>query len=60
MSVHMSARYPWRPEEGLGSPGRRVRDVVSCHVDAGNGTQVLCKNINALVLVRVSMTGETP
>ena len=29
--------------------------VVSCHADAGTGTQVLCKNIHALVWVRVSM-----
>lgn len=32
-----------RPEKGVGAPGTEVQMFVSCHVDAGNRTQVLSK-----------------
>jgi hypothetical protein len=32
------------PEEGAGSLGTSQRTVVSCHVSAGNRTQVLCRS----------------
>lgn len=34
---------------------KELEMVVSCHVGARNGTQVLGRNINAHVLVRVSI-----
>lgn len=36
LSVYgMSAWWPWRPEEHVGSPAARVTMVVSCPVSAG-------------------------
>lgn len=42
---HMYAWWPWKPEEGAGSPRTRVMDGYKFCVNAGNRTQVLWKNI---------------
>ena len=39
---------PWRPEEGIVSPGTTVTDYGELHVDAGNQTQALWKGSGAL------------
>ncbi|KAL6088363.1 hypothetical protein STEG23_011373 [Scotinomys teguina] len=44
----MSMSYPGRSEEGIRSPGTDLCKVFNCHVDAGNGTWVLCKGSSAL------------
>lgn len=35
LCIHVHAWYPWRPEEGIRSPGTGVRMVGSCCVGAG-------------------------